>query len=108
MEDIRSDRRLLILIRTCNNINRELARLKARAVRGSACDLTRIAAVVDVQHLMALAVHASRCRHADRNRAVRLDLIAVFIPECNVDRDGIDNFPVLADRVLYAVIGKNT
>ena len=107
MKNIRSDRRCLILIRSCDDINRELACLKGRSLCRSVCDLACVAAVIDVQDLMALAAHISGCGHVDRNRAGRLNLLAVLVLESNVNRDGIDDFLVLADRILHAVIIKN-
>ena len=60
MKDVGSDR--WILLRgsdSGNNINRELARLKARSLSRSICDLACVAVVIDVQDLMAVAAHIS-------------------------------------------------
>ena len=56
IEEICSDR---WIIRSRDDINRKLARLKARSLCRSICDLACVAAVIDVQYLMAVTTHIS-------------------------------------------------
>ena len=97
-------RGLIWRVDTGNHVYGELTRIKTCARRGGRGDRTCIAVVVDVKNLMALALYAAARCHTNRDSASRFDFIPVFILERDVDGNRVDNLPVLANRVLHAVI----
>ena len=60
-----------------------------------------------MKNFVAFPLDAAARPHIDRNSTDRLDFVPVFILERDINRNRINDFTVLSDRILHAVVIKD-
>ena len=57
-----------------------------------------------MKNFMTFTFNTAACRHVYGNRIDRFDLVSISVPEGNINRCRINNFTILTNGILHAVI----